>query len=204
MFEEIRDRVLRANLALAEHGLVTLTWGNVSEIDRNEGIIAIKPSGVKYEAMRAEDIVILDPYGKKIDGDMNPSSDTPTHVELYKSFPSVGGGGAYTFQVGNGFCPVCNADTAARNDPRRYFFRRNSLHKEINGGGNILGLREGNRQSDSGAFYRRNGTANPCGARLLARTFLLGRQCSKGGGKCRNSGKYGNDGVAYPYDEKRS
>lgn len=90
MFEEIRDRVLRANLALAEHGLITLTWGNVSEIDRNEGIIAIKPSGVKYETMRAEDIVILDPYGKKIDGDMNPSSDTPTHVELYKSFPSVG------------------------------------------------------------------------------------------------------------------
>ena len=90
MFEEIRDRVLRANLALAEHGLVTLTWGNVSEIDRKEGIIAIKPSGVKYETMRAEDIVILDPYGKKIDGDMNPSSDTPTHVELYKSFPSVG------------------------------------------------------------------------------------------------------------------
>lgn len=68
MFEEIRDRVLRANLALAEHGLVTLTWGNVSEIDRNEGIIAIKPSGVKYETMRAEDIVILDPDGKKLTG----------------------------------------------------------------------------------------------------------------------------------------
>lgn len=86
MFEEIRDRVLRANLALAEHGLVTLTWGNVSEIDRNEGIIAIKPSGVKYETMRAEDIVILDPDGKKIDGNMNPCPIRPHTLSFTRAF----------------------------------------------------------------------------------------------------------------------
>ena len=91
MLEEMKERVWRANLSLVEHGLVTLTWGNVSEIDRATGYVAIKPSGVKYEKLTASDIVIVDLNGNQIEGALNPSSDTPTHLELYRRFPSIGG-----------------------------------------------------------------------------------------------------------------
>ena len=91
MLEAMKERVLRANLALAAQGLVILTWGNVSEIDRETGIVAIKPSGVRYEDMTAADIVLVDLFGNKIEGGLNPSSDTPTHLELYRRFPKIGG-----------------------------------------------------------------------------------------------------------------
>lgn len=91
MLEEVKERVLKANLALVEHSLITLTWGNVSEIDRNSGYIVIKPSGVRYEDMKAEDMVVVDLEGRIIEGRLNPSSDTPTHLELYRRFSSIGG-----------------------------------------------------------------------------------------------------------------
>lgn len=91
MYHDLKQRVLDANLALPKYGLVTFTWGNVSEIDRVLGVIAIKPSGVKYENMQVDDIVIIDLDGKKIQGTMNPSSDTVTHIELYKAFLDIGG-----------------------------------------------------------------------------------------------------------------
>ena len=91
MLEELKERVLEANLLLPKHGLVTFTWGNVSEIDRASGLVAIKPSGVEYERMKAEDIVIMDLEGKVVEGKLRPSSDEPTHIELYKAFPEVGG-----------------------------------------------------------------------------------------------------------------
>ena len=91
MLEELKERVLEANLLLPKHGLVTFTWGNVSEIDRASGLVAIKPSGVEYERMKAEDIVIMDLDGKVVEGKLRPSSDAPTHIELYKAFPEVGG-----------------------------------------------------------------------------------------------------------------
>lgn len=91
MFNALKEKVLNANLALPKYGLVTFTWGNVSEIDRQRGVIAIKPSGVEYEQMKVEDIVIVDLDGNKIDGHLNPSSDTQTHIELYKAFPNIGG-----------------------------------------------------------------------------------------------------------------
>lgn len=91
MLEELKQRVLNANLALYKHGLVIHTFGNVSGIDRSSGLIAIKPSGVPYAGMRAEDIVITDINGKVIDGKLNPSSDLPTHLQLYKSFKDIGG-----------------------------------------------------------------------------------------------------------------
>ena len=91
MLEELKERVLEANLLLPKHGLVTFTWGNVSEIDRASGLVAIKPSGVEYERMKAEDIVIMDLEGKVVEGKRRPSSDAPTHIELYKAFPEVGG-----------------------------------------------------------------------------------------------------------------
>jgi L-ribulose-5-phosphate 4-epimerase len=91
MFEQLKETVCRANLALVEHKLVIFTWGNVSGIDRQKGIVAIKPSGVSYDALTPEKIVLLDMEGKVIEGDLRPSSDTPTHLELYRCFPEVGG-----------------------------------------------------------------------------------------------------------------
>ena len=90
MLKELKERVLKANLALKENGLITLTWGNVSEIDRERGLIAIKPSGVDYDTMTAEDIVVTDLEGNVVEGKLNPSSDLPTHLQLYKSFPQIG------------------------------------------------------------------------------------------------------------------
>ncbi|MDH6368138.1 MULTISPECIES: L-ribulose-5-phosphate 4-epimerase [unclassified Breznakia] len=91
MFEQMKQRVLEANLLLPKYGLITFTWGNVSEIDRERKVIAIKPSGVEYDAMRAEDIVICDLDGNVIEGTLNPSSDLMTHVQFYKNFPNIGG-----------------------------------------------------------------------------------------------------------------
>lgn len=90
MLNELKQRVFQANLALKESGLVVLTWGNVSEIDREKGLVAIKPSGVDYDKMRPEDIVITDLEGNVVEGKLNPSSDLPTHLLLYKKFPQIG------------------------------------------------------------------------------------------------------------------
>lgn len=91
MLEDLKKKVLETNLMLPEYGLVTFTWGNVSEIDRDAGLIAIKPSGVSYKTMTADDIVILDLDGNVVEGKLRPSSDAPTHVVLYKAFPGIGG-----------------------------------------------------------------------------------------------------------------
>ncbi len=91
MLKELKEKVFKANMDLPRHGLVTFTWGNVSEIDREKGLIVIKPSGVSYETMSAEDMVVVDLDGNVVEGNLNPSSDTPTHVELYKAFKNIGG-----------------------------------------------------------------------------------------------------------------
>ncbi len=87
----LREAVLEANLALPRHGLVTFTWGNVSGIDRDRGLVAIKPSGVAYDKMRADDIVVLDLAGERVEGTLRPSSDTPTHLALYRRYAEIGG-----------------------------------------------------------------------------------------------------------------
>ncbi|MDF2922096.1 MAG: L-ribulose-5-phosphate 4-epimerase [Paenibacillaceae bacterium] len=91
MLEQLKEEVLEANLALPKHGLVTFTWGNVSGIDREQGLVVIKPSGVPYEVMKAEHMVVVDLAGKVVEGSCKPSSDTPTHVVLYKAFNGIGG-----------------------------------------------------------------------------------------------------------------
>ena len=92
MLKALKEQVLKANLALPKHDLVTFTWGNVSAIDRESGLIAIKPSGVEYDEMTADDIVLVSlETGERVEGRLKPSSDTPTHVELYRAFPSIGG-----------------------------------------------------------------------------------------------------------------
>ncbi len=91
MLEKLKEDVCRANKMLAELGLAVFTWGNASGIDRKSGLVAIKPSGVPYDALTPDDIVLLDLNGKKAEGNRNPSTDAPTHIHLYNSFPSIGG-----------------------------------------------------------------------------------------------------------------
>ncbi|WP_307399150.1 L-ribulose-5-phosphate 4-epimerase [Paenibacillus anaericanus] len=91
MLEVLKQQVLEANLELPKYGLVTFTWGNVSGIDRESGLFVIKPSGVPYEDLRAEQMVVVDLEGNVVEGDLRPSSDTPTHMVLYNSFPDIGG-----------------------------------------------------------------------------------------------------------------
>ena len=91
MLEELKKRVYEANMLLPKYGLVTFTWGNVSEIDRESGLFVIKPSGVDYDLLTPDDMVVMDLNGNKVEGRYRPSSDTPTHLELYKAFPEIGG-----------------------------------------------------------------------------------------------------------------
>jgi L-ribulose-5-phosphate 4-epimerase len=114
MLKKLKELVFQANLLLPKHGLITFTWGNVSGIDRGKGLVVIKPSGVSYEVMKADDMVVLElDTGKVVEGDLKPSSDTPTHLELYKAFPNIGGivhthsRWATSFaQVGRGIMPL--------------------------------------------------------------------------------------------------
>ncbi|MCI9361073.1 MAG: L-ribulose-5-phosphate 4-epimerase [Hungatella sp.] len=91
MLEELKRQVYRANMELPERGLVTYTWGNVSGIDRESGLFVIKPSGVDYDSLGPDDMVVMSLDGKKVEGKLNPSSDTATHLELYKAFQEIGG-----------------------------------------------------------------------------------------------------------------
>lgn len=88
---QFKEEVLKANLALPQHDLVTFTWGNVSGIDRNTGLVVIKPSGVPYEQLTIEDLVVVDLEGNIVEGELRPSSDTPTHLALYRALPEIGG-----------------------------------------------------------------------------------------------------------------
>ncbi len=91
MLEDLRKAVLEANQELVRQGLVLYTWGNVSGIDREKGLVVIKPSGVRYEDLTADSLVVVDLYGRTVEGHLRPSSDTSTHIELYKAFPFIGG-----------------------------------------------------------------------------------------------------------------
>lgn len=91
MLENLKQKVYEANLKLVEYKLVLFTWGNVSEIDRESGLVVIKPSGVDYDKMTPDDMVVMNLNGEKVEGRLNPSSDTPTHLELYRRFPEIGG-----------------------------------------------------------------------------------------------------------------
>jgi len=113
MLEKMKQEVLEANLLLPKYGLVTFTWGNVSGIDRKSGLVFIKPSGVPYDVMKAEDVVVVDLDGNIVEGKWKPSSDTPTHLVLYKAFPECGGivhthsPWATSFaQAGSGIVPI--------------------------------------------------------------------------------------------------
>jgi len=91
MLSRLKQQVLQANLDLVKYNLVVLTWGNVSGIDRKKNLLVIKPSGVDYDKMKSDDMVVVDMEGKIVEGKLRPSSDTPTHIELYKAFSEIGG-----------------------------------------------------------------------------------------------------------------
>ena len=92
MLEQLKKQVYEANMLLPHYGLITFTWGNVSAVDRQSGLVVIKPSGVEYDIMKPEDMVVVDlATGEKVEGSLSPSSDTPTHLVLYRSFPNIGG-----------------------------------------------------------------------------------------------------------------
>ncbi len=91
MLQKLKQEVFEANMLLPKYGLITFTWGNVSAIDRETGLVVIKPSGVAYETMKVSDMVVVDLSGKSIDGKLKPSSDTATHLELYRNFKNIGG-----------------------------------------------------------------------------------------------------------------
>ena len=113
MLEELKAKVFKANLDLVKQGLVIFTWGNVSGIDREKGLVVIKPSGVSYDEMKASDMVVVDlESGKVVEGDLNPSSDTPTHLVLYKAFPNIQ---RYGFRTGR------PRHSQHRHHPRRLF-----------------------------------------------------------------------------------
>lgn len=91
MLEKLKEEVCKANMDLVKHGLVIFTWGNVSGIDREKGLVVIKPSGVDYDVMKPEDMVVVDLEGNVVEGQLKPSSDTPTHLAIYRAWPEVGG-----------------------------------------------------------------------------------------------------------------
>lgn len=138
MFEQLKQRVLEANLLLPQYGLITFTWGNVSEIDREAGVVAIKPSGVPYDSMTADNIVVVDLQGHKIDGKLKPSSDLPTHLAFYRAWPQIGGVVHTHSRWATSFAQVGKPIVALGTTQADYFYgdipcTRQMSEEEING-----------------------------------------------------------------------
>ena len=127
MLEELKKQVYEANMELPRRGLITYTWGNVSGIDRESGYFVIKPSGVDYDKLTPDDMVVMDLEGNKIEGDLKPSSDTPTHLELYKKYPGYRWYRAYPFPGGYFLGTGRKGYSALRNDPCGLFLWTDSM-----------------------------------------------------------------------------
>ncbi|VEA42439.1 L-ribulose-5-phosphate 4-epimerase [Salmonella enterica subsp. enterica] len=137
MLEDLKRQVLEANLALPKHNLVTLTWGNVSAVDRERGVLVIKPSGVDYSVMTADDMVVVSlETGEVVEGHKKPSSDTPTHRLLYQAFPTIGGIVHTPLAPRDYLGAGGSADSGDGHHPRRLFLRYDSLHSQNDRGGN--------------------------------------------------------------------
>jgi len=138
MLEELKEQVLKANLLLVEYKLVTFTWGNVSGIDREKGLVVIKPSGVPYDQLKAEHMVVVDLEGNVRKGSLKPSSDTPTHLVLYKHFSEIGGVVHTHSPWATGFAQAGKGIPALGTTHGDYFYgeipcTRKMTEKEING-----------------------------------------------------------------------
>lgn len=191
MYSELKQRVFNANLKLPKYGLVTFTWGNVSEIDRERGVLAIKPSGVEYDAMRAEDMVIVDLTGKVVEGKLNPSSDTATHIELYRAFPDVGGV-VHTHSRSATIWAQAGIDIPALGTTHADYFygdipcTRKLSHSEIAGEYEKKHRPSDRRRVSSSSYRSDGGTECDCG-RTCA--FLLGQKCRRCGAQRRGAGR---------------
>ncbi len=149
MLKYLKQQVLEANLDLVALNLVTLTWGNVSGISREEGLVVIKPSGVEYKKMKVKDLVVIDLSGKVVEGNLQPSSDAPTHLELYKAFVDIGGIAHSHSEYATVFAQACkeivclgttHADAFDGNVPLTRFLKKTEVEKnyEINTGKVII------------------------------------------------------------------
>ena len=139
MLQKLKERVVEANRELERRGLVIYTWGNVSGILRDEGLVVIKPSGVPYEDLAPDNMVVLDLEGNVVEGSLRPSSDTPTHLELYRRFPEAGNR-PYPFIVGNHLGTGWEAHPLPRHHSCRLLLWRNPLHQASDqgrGGGGL-------------------------------------------------------------------
>lgn len=127
----LRHQVWQANMDLQRHNLVTFTWGNVSGIDRESGLVVIKPSGVEYSQLSAKNMVVVDLQGQIVEGDLKPSSDTATHLELYRHFPGDWRHCSYPFTSGDGMGSSRTCNPSPGHNPRRLFLRSNRLYTSI-------------------------------------------------------------------------
>lgn len=137
MLEELKKQVYEANMELPKRNLVTYTWGNVSGIDRESGLLVIKPSGVDYSTLRPEDLVVVDLEGNQVEGRYKPSSDTPTHMELYKAYPQIGGIVHTHSPWATSWAQACRSIPGYGTTHADYFYgdipcARNLTEKEIN------------------------------------------------------------------------
>ena len=130
MFKELKREAYEANVALPRHGLINLTFGNASAVDRARAVFAIKPSGVDYAALTPEDMVLVDLEGRTVEGRLNPSSDTPTHRRLFLAFPNIGGVVHTHSSHATAFAQAGRPDPDLRHDARRLFQRRGARHPQ--------------------------------------------------------------------------
>ena len=162
MLEALKEKVYKANMDLVKHGLVIFTWGNVSGIDRESGLVVIKPSGVSYETMKASDMVVVDLDGNIVEGDLRPSSDTPTHLILYPLHLCYG--------MGTGWM----RHSKHWNDACRLFPRSNSLYCRHDGRRSKGTIRAGDRQCHRETFRRDQSCTHSWRAGQEPWTVLLG------------------------------
>ncbi len=134
MLEALKEQVYQANMDLVRYNLVVLTWGNVSAIDREQGLFVIKPSGVPYSELTPADMVVMDLAGNRVEGELNPSSDTPTHLALYQAFPEIGGHYPHPFFLGVCVGASRARYTGLRHYPRGFCLRRHTLCPWSDGG----------------------------------------------------------------------
>ena len=188
MLEALKKEVCEANLELVKHGLVIFTWGNVSAIDRTSGLVVIKPSGVAYEQMKPEDMVVVDLDGHIVEGSLKPSSDTPTHLVLYKAFPAIGGvvhtHSTYATSWAQAGIDLPNIGTTHAD----YF---DSLYPGYVPGGSRRSLRGGNRECDCGTFPEVEPGIYPRSTGQKPWSFFLGKRCSRSGTPCCGDGTSG-------------
>ena len=182
MLEALKQQVYEANMELPRRGLVTYTWGNVSGIDREKGLFVIKPSGVEYDELTPEMLVVMDLNGNKIEGELKPSSDTKNASGTVQGVLGAGRHRTHPLDPRGSLCPGAARPARLWHDPRRLFLRPCPLHAGADAGGNRRGLREEHRQGhrrDVQSPRHRPAVCARCALRQ-PRPLHLGQECRAG------------------------